>query len=608
MPQPARRVVADRVALLRMLGAAPLPLVLVTIAAMVLAALVPVALILAGGRLSGTIAESLGSGGLGPVVGPFVVVMGLFLLGELLGPAQGRLLWRVTKTVDGVVRDRVVRAGLAGADLTHLHGLDHAGALREVYGLIRWAATPGGGAAGVLGLGRDYLTGFVAAAVLATYQPLVAAAVLAATLVMRVLWRRNTLGIVEVWREGERSRREGWYLMDLGLERRARHEVRLFGLRSWLDGRIERAGIAGWTPTWEARRVGMTRNGTWHVVLTGSAVLAGLVWAARATADGDLDVEGLVVFVPMMFLVLSVGGGSDDDMAVEYGVQVLPAVRLLERAAREARDGSIGRSVDPDRPPTLELSGVSFAYPGGEEVLRGVDLTVPGGSSLAVVGLNGAGKTTLVRLLCGLYPPTTGTVRVNGDDLAGVALTSWHRLVAPIFQGFLRMPGDVHDNVAVGAIEHADDRDGVATALAEAGAATFAGRLPECVATPLATPHLDGHDLSGGQWQRLAHARAVHALRHGARLLLLDEPTSNLDTAAEEHLVQRLVEQTAGTATAVLVTHRLALARRCDRIAVVDGGRVVEHGTHEELVALGGRYADAFGLQAGMYPWAAGDE
>jgi ATP-binding cassette, subfamily B, bacterial len=608
----AGRVVSGRWALLRLLALASPTLVVVRVVVMGVAGLLPVALILAGGRLGGRIAESLGSKDLGPVLPSFLLVMGLFLMGEVLGPVLGRLRWRVTKSVDGAIRDRVVQAALSGADLSHLQGQAHLDAMGELQGLVRWAATPGQGAAGILGLAQDYLTVLAAAAVLATYQPVVAAGVLVATLVMRVRWRRATFRIVEVWQQGDRARREGWYLSALGLDRPASLEVRLFGLRHWLNGRIGRAGVAAWTPTWEERRAGMGANGVWHVTLTGTATLGGLVWAARAASHGDLDVEALVVFVPMMFLVLMFAGSSPDDMAIEYGVKVLPAIAQVERDSRAARDGRVGRPVDPDVPPTVELCGVSFGYPGGQQVLRGVDLAIPGGSSLAVVGLNGAGKTTLVRLLCGLYPPTSGTVRVNGEDLSGLSLASWHRLVAPIFQGFLRRPGDVRDNVAVGAVQDAGagarDPADVDRALDAAGASEFTSRLPDGVRTVLATPYVDGHDLSGGQWQRVVHARAAYALQHGARLLVLDEPTSNLDTAGEERLVQRLVEDTAGSATTVLVTHRLALARRCDRIVVLADGRVVEHGTHAELLAAHGPYADAFGLQAGMYPWGTGDE
>ena len=130
----------------------------------------------------------------------------------------------------------------------------------------------------------------------------------------------------------------------------------------------------------------------------------------------------------------------------------------------------------------------------------------------------------------------------------------------------------------------------------------FSTSLPDGMQTRLATSYAEGSDVSGGQWQRLAIARALFALDAGARFLVLDEPTSNLDTASEERLVQRLVEGTRGTCTTLLVTHRLALARRTDRIFVVEDGRIVESGTHEELTALGGRYARAFGMQASLYP------
>jgi ATP-binding cassette subfamily B protein len=216
--------------------------------------------------------------------------------------------------------------------------------------------------------------------------------------------------------------------------------------------------------------------------------------------------------------------------------------------------------------------------------------------------MNGAGKTTLVRLLCGLYPPDGGAVLVNGVDLREIDLDAWHALIAPMFQEFLRVPTTVGENVAVGAVEHLGDRTAVERALTEAGAKRFSDRLPEGLDSLLATRYADGTDLSGGQWQRLGIARALFALEHGARLLLLDEPTSNLDTSSEEHVVTKLLEETRGHATALLVTHRLALARRTDRIYVVEHGRVIEHGTHEDLLAAGGRYAAAFAMQASLYP------
>jgi ATP-binding cassette, subfamily B, bacterial len=230
------------------------------------------------------------------------------------------------------------------------------------------------------------------------------------------------------------------------------------------------------------------------------------------------------------------------------------------------------------------------------------DLEIPSGTAAALVGLNGAGKTTLVRLLCGLYPPSSGAVLVDGVDLRALNLEEWPRRIAPMFQEFVRLHVSVAENVAVGAVESMGRGDAVRAALADAGALGFVEGLHNGADALLSTHHADGRDLSGGQWQRLAIALALFALSTGARFLILDEPTSNLDTASEERLVRRLLDDTRGSATALLVTHRLALARRTDRVFVVERGQVVEQGDHEELVALGGRYAGAFQMQASLYP------
>jgi ATP-binding cassette, subfamily B, bacterial len=302
--------------------------------------------------------------------------------------------------------------------------------------------------------------------------------------------------------------------------------------------------------------------------------------------------------------VLALGRTFNDDMSVQYGAVTLPAIETLERLAAETVSREAGRRMPgAGAAPEIELRGVSFRYPGAaEDVLRDLDLRIPAGGSAALVGLNGAGKTTLVRLLCGLYPPDRGAVLVDGADLRELDLDAWHRLVAPMFQEFVRMPATVAENVGAGSIEHLNDRPGVGVALDEAGAGFFAGRLADGADTLLATRHADGSDLSGGQWQRLGIARALFALQHGARLLVLDEPTSNLDTATEERIVRRLLDETRGDATTLLVTHRLALARRTGHIVVVESGRVAEAGTHDELMRAGGRYADAFSMQAALYP------
>ncbi|MFL5797971.1 MAG: ATP-binding cassette domain-containing protein [Actinomycetota bacterium] len=602
------RNLRQRWQLVRMLGTAPPGLVSATILAASAAGLLPVGLILAGGSLTARIQGALARGGpprsLHAVYWAFALVLGLFLAGEVMVPLQGRLRRRMTSRIDGAARDRLMSSALSGVDLTRLHDPEYSAAMRRARGLVWYSATPGWGAGGMVGLFRDYLTGLAAAVVVARYQPALAVLSLLVALVGRVMWHDAVIRIVDIWIEGVPSFREADYFTELGLGRTAAHEVRLFGLTDWLRRRIHAAGIRGWTPTWEQRAKGIGPNTAIHLLLTGSVSVAVLVWAARVSARGDLGVAGLVVVVPALFAVVALARTFDDDVAVHYGAVTLPALELIDRRAARTIGREAGTRVpSADRPPSVELRGVSFRYPFTDEpVLRGVDLEIPGGTTTALVGMNGAGKTTLVRLLCGLYPPVEGSVLVDGVDLSEYDVEAWHGLIAPMFQEFVRLPASVAENAAAGAVEHLGDEAGIAAVLAEAGGAGFAARLPQGADSLLATRYADGTDLSGGQWQRLGIARALFALRHGARLLLLDEPTSNLDTPSEERLVRRLVGETRGTATVLLVTHRLALARRCDQIVVLERGRVVERGTHDELVRLGGRYADAFGMQAALYP------
>jgi ABC-type multidrug transport system fused ATPase/permease subunit len=221
-------------------------------------------------------------------------------------------------------------------------------------------------------------------------------------------------------------------------------------------------------------------------------------------------------------------------------------------------------------------------------VFDGLDLTVPAGSSLAVVGQNGAGKTTLAKLLCRLYDPDSGSIQVDGTDLRDLDVDAWRTRVTAVFQDFLKLELPLRDNVAPAGASEADIR----AALADAGAADLAE-----LDTRLATGYDDGTDLSGGQWQRVALARALCAVRQGAGLVLLDEPTAQLDVRGEAAIFDRILTATRDVTT-ILISHRFSTVRHADRICVLEHGRVVELGSHDELMALGGRYRTMFDLQA----------
>jgi ATP-binding cassette, subfamily B, bacterial len=246
----------------------------------------------------------------------------------------------------------------------------------------------------------------------------------------------------------------------------------------------------------------------------------------------------------------------------------------------------------------IRFRDLSFAYPGGAAVFDRLDLTIPAGSSLAIVGQNGAGKTTLAKLLCRLYDPQSGAIEIDGVDLRDLSIGSWRDRVTAVFQDFTRFELPLRDNVApAGAPDEA-----VRTALAYAGADHLAG-----LDTVLARGYDGGTDLSGGQWQRVALARAVCAVRRGARLVLLDEPTAQLDVRGEAEIFDRILAATRHCTT-ILISHRFSTVRHADRICVLEQGRVVELGTHDELMAAGGRYRTMFDLQAHRFTAAEDEE
>jgi ABC-type multidrug transport system fused ATPase/permease subunit len=221
-------------------------------------------------------------------------------------------------------------------------------------------------------------------------------------------------------------------------------------------------------------------------------------------------------------------------------------------------------------------------------VLEHFDLTIPAGSSLAIVGQNGAGKTTIAKLLCRLYDPQSGAIEIDGADIRDFDLASWRSRVAAVFQDFIRLELPLRDNVApAGAPD-----DVVRAALEAAGAANLAA-----LDTVLARGYAGGTDLSGGQWQRIALARALAAVKLGAGVVLLDEPTAQLDVRGEAEIFDRLLAATRHCTT-ILISHRFSTVRHADRICVLEHGRVVELGAHDELMALAGRYRTMFDLQA----------
>jgi ABC-type multidrug transport system fused ATPase/permease subunit len=450
----------------------------------------------------------------------------------------------------------------------------------------------------------EMIGGLASAVILVTYAwwaPVVLAGAWLAThwlLRESAIWRdRNT-------EEVRSAQRDADYAYRLAVDPPASKELRLFGLASWTIDRFVARRTRLHELQYAATRL-RERPITWSVLLVVVANAAVFWWLGRDASAGRISLGEAVVYVQSAIGVSMIAFGGFS-WALDGAAAPVAAVLRLEPAMRAA--GELRSGVRPaDRTPAREirLRDVTFSYPAaaapgttGAPVLEHLDLTIPAGSSLAIVGQNGAGKTTIAKLLCRLYDPQSGAIEIDGTDLREFDLASWRTRIAAVFQDFMRLELPLRDNVAPGgAPDHV-----VLAALDAAGATNLAG-----LDTVLARGYDRGTDLSGGQWQRVALARALAAVALGAGVVLLDEPTAQLDVRGEAEIFNRLLASTRHCTT-ILISHRFSTVRHADRICVLEHGRVVELGTHDELMALGGRYRTMFDLQAQRFTVAADEE
>lgn len=398
------------------------------------------------------------------------------------------------------------------------------------------------------------------------------------------VWRdRNTPEVVEAQRHADYSYR-------LAVDPPAAKELRVFGLTDWTVDRFAARRRRLVDLRWNATRL-RERPVRWALLIV---VIANTVvfWAlARDAVAGRLDLGSVVTYAAVAIGASALAFGGLN-WALSIAAQAVDAVLRLDKAMADAGSLTTGTRPAADMPAAqIRFRDVTFAYESSEPILDGFDLEIPAGTSLAIVGQNGAGKTTLAKLLCRLYDPQEGVVEIDGVDLRDLDLESWRPRVAAVFQDYVRYELSLRDNVAPnGAPDHV-----ILAALEQAG-----GRGLADLDTVLARGYEGGAELSGGQWQRVALARALCAVDLGAGVVILDEPTAQLDVRGEAEIFDRILAATR-SCTTILVSHRFSTVRHADRICVLEAGGVVELGSHDELMALGGRYHTMFELQASRF-------
>jgi ATP-binding cassette, subfamily B, bacterial len=424
------------------------------------------------------------------------------------------------------------------------------------------------------------------------------------------------LGIVPALADRQANRLQKRADDDLAEDRRMVAD--LFALATTAD-RAKELRIYGVTDAVVARHAALSerirarsvraalRSAGWEaagwLVYAAGFVIAIVVLVVRA-AHGHTSPGQVVMAVSLLRRAQTQVSGASDT-AGAMGANLTTARRLIALEDQVAAESTVSGAPVPDRlTDGIRLEGVSFGYPGSDEpVLSGVDLSLPAGSTVAVVGDNGAGKTTLVKLLTGMYRPTSGRIMIDDVDLAEIGPVAWRSRTAGAFQDFVRFQLLAGETVGVGDLPRSGDSDAVRSAVDRSGASSVIAALPDGLQTPPGRTFTGGRELSGGQWQRLALARGL--MRDDPLLTVLDEPTASLDAAAESAVFERYAAAAAGRtasgAVTLLVSHRFSTVRIADLIVVISDGRIAEVGSHQALMAAGGVYADLFGLQARGY-------
>ena len=525
---------------------------------------------------------------------PLVLVGTMFVLVQVLAPLHLMVSQNLGSKMAANLYDRLTRACTEPEGMAHLENAEVTNDLAMARDFDLGISGP------PLFVSMDFIAaglvemvaGLVATSLLFGYTWWAALLIGGAWLMTHYLLRESSIWRERQTNEVRMAQRHADYAYKMAVNSPAAKELRLFGLADWVVDRFAMHRRKLHDLRWDATRLRQRPLALCLTLVTVANVTVFVALAYDAT-QGILDLQQLVIFAAatMTASMIAFGGLS---WSLDGASAPAGAVLRLQPSMAEVghlRDGTKSAEYFPNK--SIEFKDLKFAYPStGEVTLEHFSLVIPAGTSLAIVGPNGAGKTTLAKLLCRLYDPQEGSIEIDGTDLRDLTIDSWRNRVTAVFQDFIRFELSLRENVCPTG-EASDEL--ILRALERAG---MKDMVP--LDTILNKAYANGTDFSGGQWQRIALARALCQVYLGAGLVLLDEPTAQLDVRGEAEIFSRVMEETKDVTT-ILISHRFSTVRKADLICVLEHGRVVELGSHEELMAVGGRYQTMFDLQASHF-------
>lgn len=553
------------------------------------------------GAVPGTVENGTGSTDGRRFLTALIALAILYAIQHVLAPTREVVEQTLGIRLSGILREEVMRAVMAERGIAHLEDPDVANRIHVAKGSGQHGTLDPRAVWALGELLASRLQGVVAALILAQFRWWAPLVLVGAQAVNHVWHDREASTLIKRQQLSTASLRRAGYFRDVVLKPMDAKDVSIFGLSPWLIEQFTTHWLAGMRTIWGERG----RHRLWMFAAVGAMAAAnGIVFLelGRAAVRAEVNITALAILAQAVLSMEALGYLGESDRILRWGAAPVPYALGLGGTLRAAHGPLNGTRVADGLPRDgIRFEGVSFRYPGSDHpVLNEFDLFIPAGQTLAIVGENGAGKTSIIKLLARLYDPDSGRITVDGMDLRTFDLASWRRRLGVIFQDFVHYELTLRENVGFGNVGQRENSAMLAASLRDAGAEQLIERLPQGWDTRLSPSFRGGTDVSGGQWQRIALARALFACKTGASVLVLDEPTANLDVRAEVELFDRIIKLSQGITT-ILVSHRFSSVRHAQQIVVVREGRVIESGTHQQLMALKGRYADMFSLQAARF-------